>query len=154
MSGKSLVVKGYTAAQISSLLRSDEHFVIGMRLYAVYLVSCGKSSRKLEELYDTSFKQITNWVHRFEKYGIDGLRDKSGRGRKCSLSKVQLGQLKNALKVSPVKFGTDADVWNGPLVGDWLFQTFGVSFKRAQIYKIVNSLGFVFQKGRGFVSVQ
>ncbi|MBR9776300.1 MAG: helix-turn-helix domain-containing protein [Cytophagales bacterium] len=36
--------------------------------------------RKLEELYQTSFNQTTNWVHRFEQNGLDGLRDKSGRG--------------------------------------------------------------------------
>ncbi|WP_158860287.1 hypothetical protein [Lunatibacter salilacus] len=42
-----------------------------MRLYVVYQVSLGQPSRKLEDLYQTSFKQITNWVHRFEQEGIE-----------------------------------------------------------------------------------
>ena len=147
----SFIVKGYDAARLKSLLRSDEQFVIGMRLYAVYLVSCGKSSRKLEELYDTSFKQITNWVHRFEKNGLEGLRDRIGRGRKKSLSDTQLMQLKKALLRSPLKFGLDSETWTGPLVAQWLKESFGVSFKRAHVYKIINGLGFSFQKGKGFV---
>ncbi len=41
-----------------------------IRLYSVYQVSLGQPSRKLEALYNTSFKQITNWVHRFEAAGV------------------------------------------------------------------------------------
>jgi len=40
---------------------------MGIRLYAIYQVALGQPARKLEELYHVSFKQITNWVHRFEK---------------------------------------------------------------------------------------
>ena len=73
-----LSVKGYTPLDIKGLFRDDEKYTIGIRLYAVYQVSLGKPSRDLEELYNTSFKQITNWVHQFEKDGIEGLRDKEG----------------------------------------------------------------------------
>ncbi|MBD3627412.1 MAG: helix-turn-helix domain-containing protein [Cyclobacterium sp.] len=48
-------------------------------------------------MYQTSFKPITNWVHRFENEGIDGLRDKRGRGRKSLLSTEQTGQLLHLL---------------------------------------------------------
>ncbi|MCH8569298.1 MAG: hypothetical protein LAT67_13570, partial [Balneolales bacterium] len=62
-----LKVKGYTANEIKALIKKDERYTIGLRLYAVYQVALGQPSRKLEDLYQTSFKQITNWVHRFEK---------------------------------------------------------------------------------------
>lgn len=87
-----LSVKGYNPSDIKALFRDDEKYTIGIRLYAVYQVSLGKPSRELEELYNTSFKQITNWVHQFEKEGIQGLRDKEGRGRKA---KLQTGHEKN-----------------------------------------------------------
>ena len=76
-----LKVSNYSPAQIRAMFRDDERYTIGIRLYAVYQVALGQPSRKLEELYNTSFKQITNWVHRFEEDGIEGLRDKEGRGR-------------------------------------------------------------------------
>ncbi len=76
MGRKSLQVEGYTPERIKTLFNNCEKYKIGLRLYAVYQVSLGKPSRKLEELYNTSFKQITNWVHRFEKEGLEGLRDK------------------------------------------------------------------------------
>ena len=76
-----LKVGKYKPEDIKAMFRDDERYAIGIRLYAVYQVSLGQSSRKLEDLYNTSFKQITNWVHRFEQEGIEGLRDREGRGR-------------------------------------------------------------------------
>jgi hypothetical protein len=70
MGRKSLQVKGYSPESIKALFNSDDRYKIGMRLYAVYQVSLGQPSRKLEDFYNTSFKQITNWVHRFEREGL------------------------------------------------------------------------------------
>ena len=66
MGRKSLQVQGYSSEEIRVLFTKDERYTIGIRLYAVYQVSLGQASRKLESLYNTSFKQITNWVHRFK----------------------------------------------------------------------------------------
>src|SRR3954471_20666109 len=85
-----LSVKGYQPEQIKTLFRKDERYTIGIRLYAIYQVSLGQPSRKLEDLYNTSFKQITNWVHLFEREGINGLKDKEGRGRKSKLTNRKL----------------------------------------------------------------
>src|SRR5215210_5088765 len=96
-----LKIKGYEAEQIKALFKKDERYTIGIRLYAIYQVALGQPSRKLEELYNTSFKQITNWVHQFEKEGIDGLRDKEGRGRKSKLESEQLTRIKEVLLTEP-----------------------------------------------------
>lgn len=117
MSRKSLEVKGYTSDQIKSLFKAEDKYKIGLRLYAVYQVSLGKSSRSLEELYNTSFKQITNWVHRFEQEGIDGLRDKIGRGRKSRLTSEQQEEIHDLLtSKSPELYGYNTDTWTGPLL--------------------------------------
>ncbi len=151
MGRKSLSVKGYTPEEIRSLFSSDDKYKIGLRLYAVYQVSLGQPSRKLEELYNTSFKQITNWVHRFEQEGIEGLRDKPGRGRKKKLTLSQESALRDLLiKASPTDYGYNTDTWTGPLLIDWIEQQFGVVFKKAQIYNIIKSLGFSYQKSKGF----
>lgn len=46
-----LQIKGHTAESIKSLIRKDERYGVGIRLYAVYQVAKGQSSRKLEDLY-------------------------------------------------------------------------------------------------------
>jgi transposase len=137
-----LKVKGYAPEEIKALIKRDERYTIGLRLYAVYQVALGQPSRKLEELFQTSFKQITNWVHRFEKEGIEGLKDKPGRGRKPSLSPEQMRALSDLLLAgSPAAHGYNSETWTGPLLIDWLKKSFGVEFKKAQIYNIVKQLG-------------
>ena len=109
-----LKVGNYSADEIKAMFRKDERYTIGLRLYAVYQVALGKSSRKLEALYNTSFKQITNWVHRFEKEGIDGLRDKEGRGRTAKLDKEQREGLSVLLSEPADKHGYNSATWTGP----------------------------------------
>jgi transposase len=146
-----LRVEGYSPEEIKALFRNDERYSIGIRLYAVYQVSLGVSSRKLEDLYHTSFKQITNWVHRFEREGIDGLRDKPGRGRKPALDPEQMAVLSDLLlSDSPVDHGYNTETWTGPILIDWIGKNFGVRYKKAQIYNIINQLGFSHQKAKAF----
>jgi transposase len=151
MGRKSLQVKGYSPESIKALFNSDDRYKIGMRLYAVYQVSLGRPSRKLEDFYNTSFKQITNWVHRFEREGLDGLRDKPGRGRRSRLSADQQGRLsKLIMDESPVDYGFNTDTWTGPILIEWIKSQFDIVFKKAQIYNILRKNGFSYQKARGF----
>jgi transposase len=145
-----LQIKGYTPEQIKSLFRDDERYTIGLRLYAVYQVSLGQSSRNLEELYNTSFKQITNWVHRFEAGGVDGLKDKEGRGRHSRLDSRQEDELKKILTGKlPSDYGFNTATWTGPILIEWIKAHYKITYKKAQIYNILKRLGFSYQKGRG-----
>lgn len=145
-----LQIKGYTAESIKALIRKDERYTIGLRLYAVYQVAKGQPSRKVEDLYNTSFKQITNWVHRFEAEGLEGLRDKEGRGRKDRLTSEQKQKIALLLKKeSPTKFGFNTATWTGPLLIIWIKKKFKIEYKKAQIYNIIKLLGFSYQKGKG-----
>lgn len=151
MGRRSLTVKGYTPEAIKTLFNSDDKYKIGLRLYAVYQVSLGQPSRKLEDLYNTSFKQITNWVHRFEQEGLDGLRDKPGRGRKSQLSDEQQERLSQLiLDESPADYGFNTETWTGPVLIEWIKAHSNIVFKKAQIYNILKNLGFSYQKARGF----
>jgi transposase len=150
MGRKVLQLKNYNSEDIKSLFNNDDKYKIGLRLYAVYQVSLGQPSRKLEDLYDTSFKQITNWVHRFDEEGLEGLRDKPGRGRKPLLSSEQRTQLTKLIaEESPLNYGYNSDTWTGPLLIDWITNHFNITYKKAQIYNIIKSLGFSYQKSKG-----
>jgi transposase len=149
MSRQVLQVKGYTPEQIKSLFNQDEKYQIGIKLYAIYQVSKGQARRRLEELYNTSFKQICNWVHRFEKEGIQGLKHKPKSGKPSLLSIEKKAELKNILEnKKPVDFGYNTSTWNGPILIDFIKNTYGISYKKAQIYNILKALGFTYQKGR------
>jgi transposase len=135
---------------IKSQLRKDEKFSQGIRLYAVYQIKCGRIAKELEDLYDVSHKSICNWVHSYNCFGVEGLRDKSRSGRPSRLNVEQQTKLRGAIMDNPEKSGYSSGVWSGPLVIDYIHNTFGVLYKKAQIYNLLRKLGFTFQRGKAF----
>jgi transposase len=149
MGRKTLQVQGYSPEQIKTLFNRDEKYTIGIRLYAVYQVSIGQSTRKLENLYNTSFKQICNWVHRFEESGLAGLKDKPKSGRTPKLTEGNLKELSTVLHNNrPDEFGYNTVTWNGPILKEYIQKHFHVTYKKAQIYNLLKKLGFTYQKGK------
>jgi transposase len=139
------------AEDIRKLLTSNQDYLVGARLYLVYLVALGHSSRKIAELHDISFKQITTWVHRYEKEGLSGLRDRKGRGRKQGLSEEQLVRLKDLIVNEMPEdhdFSTSSR-WTGPLLAKWIKREYGVNYQKAQIYNLLRKAGITFKKKQG-----
>ena len=149
-----LKIQRADAAEIKKMLNNNEAFTVGVRLYIVYLVALGHSSRKLSELHNVSFKQITNWVHRFDDEGIEGLKDKEGRGRRSILSKEDMQKIKTViLNESPEKYGFKSQKWTGPLVRQMIKNEHGVVFQKAQIYNLLGRIGIRFEKKQGLVEI-
>ncbi len=142
-----LQLKNYNSESILSIMKGSKDYIVGVRLLAVYQVSLGKSPRELEDIFQTTFKQITSWVHRFDEEGIEGLKDKPGKGRKSKLSDEQFDRVKQLLlNEEPEEYGYNTATWTGPLVRDWIKEHFGVEYKDAQVYNILHRLGFSYQK--------
>jgi transposase len=135
---------------IKSQLRKDDKFSQGVRLYAVYQIAKGKDAKALEDLYSSSHKSICNWVHRYNAEGIEGLKDRPRSGRKPFLDPHQKAELEIVLQTNPLEYGYHTATWTGILVMDYVKKRFGVVYKKAQIYNIIHTLGFSFQKGKGY----
>ncbi|KAA6315080.1 hypothetical protein EZS27_034409 [termite gut metagenome] len=133
---------------IKSQLRKDEKYSQGIRLYAVYQIAQGKKAEELEELYQTSHKSICNWVHRYNAEGLWGLIDRPRKGRLCRLSASQQEMVKQAVLNTPEQYGYHSATWTGVMVLSYIENTFGVSYKKAQIYNLLHTLRLSFQRGR------
>lgn len=145
-----LKIENYSSAELKSLLRKDEKFQQGVRLYACYQVSLGKKPKELVDIYETSFKSICNWVNRLNEGGIEALVDKEKPGRPPKLSTEQKDSIKSiVLQESPEKFGYNSSTWTGLLLIDLIEKEYGIIYKKAQIYNILKNIGLTFQKGKG-----
>ncbi len=152
MSKTPLIVKGYSAGDIEKLLKSNDSYVIAIRLYLVYQIALGNSSRRLADIHGISFKQITNWVHRFESEGLEGLKDRKGRGRKSLLPKTKLERIRKlVLKERPSDHGYNAPRWTGSLISEWIENNYGIRYQKVQIYRLLRKLGIEFKKKQGLV---
>lgn len=143
-------VLGKTSKEIKEMFGTDKKSKQFLRLCAVYQVSLGKKPQDLEEFYDTSFKSINNWVHRFNNEGIEGLIDKQIPGRKPKLSESDKQELKRTvLYDTPESHGFNSATWTGPMLVIYVENKYGVTYKKAQIYNILKKQNLTFQKGKG-----
>jgi transposase len=96
-----------------------------------YQVSLGKRPQELEDIYETSFKSICNWVHRLNQGGIEALVDKVKPGRTIRLSQDRFSDIKTILvKKKPEQFGYNTSTWTGPLLIDYIKQHYGIEYKK------------------------
>jgi transposase len=135
---------------IKSQLRKDEKFSQGVRLHAVYQISIGKDAKELQELYSVSHKSVCNRVHRYNSEGIEGLKDRPQSGRPPLLDDNQKAELEAVTRSSPSEYGYNTGTWTGALIIDFVRKRFGAEYKKSQIYNILHSLDFTFQKGKGY----
>ena len=141
-------LKNYTTEEVEALFESDENNIVGVKLYAIIQLTRGYSTRKLQEYYRVTHKQICNWADRFDAEGIAGLRLRTGRGRHSFLSEEQKYQLQSDLLKSPETFGYNTANWSGPLLGEHIKKMYQVEYKSAAAYNLMHELGFSFQRAK------
>lgn len=150
MGRKVISVSGKTPEEIKGLFNTDKKLKQGYRLYAVYQVSLGKKPQDLEDVYNASFKSIINWVHRFNNEGLSGLTDKPIPGRKPRLNETEKESIKRVIvEDSPEKHGYNSATWTGPMLINYIEKEYGISYKKAQIYKILEKMNLTYQKSKG-----
>lgn len=150
MSRVALKIERYSSSELKALLRKDEKFQQGVRLYACYQVSKGKKPKDLEDIYETSFKSICNWVNKLNQGGVEALIDKDKTGRISKLTLEQKLEIKDLIvNKSPEEYHYNSSTWTGLLLIDWIKKQYNVEYKKAQIYNILKDLNLTFQKGKG-----
>ena len=68
---------------------------------AIALVLEGASRKVAAESCGMDHQTLRDWIHRYNAEGVDGLRDRGGRGVKPYLTSDQLAQLATWVKDSP-----------------------------------------------------
>ena len=71
------------------------------RLDVVLLLCNEQSISKVADIFEINAITIQRWVRRLNKFGFEGLRDKTGRGRRSLLSEAGQVKLKKILKNRP-----------------------------------------------------
>jgi len=150
MGKRVLKVERKSAEEIKEILNSNPDFLLATRLGMVYQVAKGHSSREVAKWHGVSFKQVVNWVHRFEEKGLEGLQNREGRGRKPYLTEGDLIKLKHViLKKKPVDFGINKEKWSGPILLKLIKKEYDIDYRPTQAYKLIEKMNLRFQKGKG-----
>lgn len=102
----------------------------------------------VSQLFGMNSTTIQRWIHRLNQQGFEGLRDKSGRGRKARLKDKERLRLRKEIERTPNHFGYEQARWDGKLLSYHLKERYGVELKVRQCQYLFKELGFSLQRPR------
>ncbi|NJD08382.1 MAG: helix-turn-helix domain containing protein [Methylococcaceae bacterium] len=112
-----------------------------LRLCCLNLVAQGLSCYQLAGWFGRSPRTIERWVHNYENFGVEGLKDDKKPGRLPKLNFEQRSDLGMALAGSPRRFGCVKSGWDGSLLSAYLDWRYGVALSRRQCQRLLRQLG-------------
>jgi len=108
-------------------IRRSEESRYDHRLHGVLLVAQGMSCPDVAGLLGDAPRSVENWVSRFERSGLAGLREGEQSGRPQRLNSGQVAKINAILRQTPREVGLSQNLWDGKALSAWIEREYGVS---------------------------
>lgn len=132
------ITSKFSKESIKEAYNKEKDGRIKQRLLIILKSFGDKSSYEVAEEVNTSHTKVLRWVKRFNKKGIDSLRDKQRKGRPSKLDKKQIKLLEITLnKKSEFRAG-----YNTLEIMHIVKQEFNVNYSQRHIRRFLYSIGY------------
>lgn len=126
------ITRDGAVAELTSAVRGARKASQERRLRALLAVAKGEHVPRVAKTLSVAERAVRNWVHRYNRAGLDGLRDGRG-GRKCRLSTEQLARVRARLLAEPRPEDGVCSL-RGVDMRRILEQEFGATYARSSVY--------------------
>jgi len=126
-----------------SLKKSDEVF----RLTAIILLKQEKSSAlKISRKIGTNHESVRSWVHSYNKFGIESLKDGRANNQRGDTFKSTnfLNDLDNVLSQECFYGG----LWTGKKLQRWIMENYNKNFVISTVYRWMHELNYSWKTSR------
>ena len=131
----------HTTEELRALYRTEKNATLAQRIHGVYLASKGLTCPEIMAITAAACRTIQQWVHKYNKQSIAGLRDKPRPGTPTKLPRKKEIKLKKRIEAGPTK-ADGVSVLNGPAIRRILEREFGVLYSRQGLYDLLHRLGY------------
>ncbi|KKL52510.1 hypothetical protein LCGC14_2284730 [marine sediment metagenome] len=131
----------HTTKELKTLYRIEKNARLAQRIHGVYLASKELTCPEIMNITGAARRTIQQWVHKYNKQGIAGLKDKPRPGQPTKLPRKKEPKFRKRIEAGPTK--TDGvSVLNGPVIRRILEREFGVLYSRQGLYDLLHRLGY------------
>lgn len=137
----------HPTSELKRLFRQEKNPRIATRIRAVYLALMGKSAPQIADLLGYTRRVVQTWVYAYNREGLEGLKDRTGRGIKARLNADQLQWLRQRMDHGP----TPSDgvcVFHAADIARLIERQFGICYSVRQIQRLLRKLGYRYMSGR------
>lgn len=139
--------KRVTASELFKLVAKERNRQLKRRILGIALSTEGRLSREaIAKQLKTDSDRVRAWIRRYNKGGIDALRDRPGRGGKPTMSPKQEQAFGKALEHSPRKAKVNSNIWTGRAAQEYLAKKGWFEGNLSSVYVIIHRLGFTLQR--------
>lgn len=123
--------------------KTAEPCYLRFRALAVWHCAQGKNRTVVARYLSTSRQSVGKWISEFQRQGLDGLRIRSGRGRKPRISHADV---MDYLFQSPRNFGINRTRWTLELLAEHVPSLKG--FTKGGVRYALKKLGISYKRGQ------
>ena len=127
---------------MKSLYISEKNSKIKTRLLNILHLLEGKSSVEISLLLKQSDATIRKTIHRYNKFGLNGLKDLEHPPKKTILTSDESAIVDDILKESPHSSGLNYNNWTGELLVKWISLNLNKKISLGTAYNIFFRLNY------------
>lgn len=126
------------------LAKKEKNAALKVRYFALSHIASGKTVLEAAAIVHKSSRMLHRWLNCLEQFGIEGLKDKKGRGRKLSLSIEKEAEFKNIVSAY-LKENNQTKII-GHEIQQLLKEYYGISCTLPTAYNILSRLSLNIQQ--------
>ena len=134
--------EGMSAKQLRQAAAGSSDANQARRLLALAAIRDGMSRQVAARIGGMDRQTLRDWVHAFNKFGLDGLVNDTSPGRPCKLSMRQKAALKSIVEAGPDPLQDGVVRWRCRDLVRTVETKFGVSLSEDTIARTLRALGF------------
>lgn len=135
--------------ELEKIFKKEKNMRMKSRIHAVILAHQGYSNYEISKILLVHPSSVKYWIERWNKGGVENLKDKVACGRPSKFSKDEIEELKKDLKLSPKNFGFFQEAWDTKIILIHIKNKFKKTYHEKSIYKFLRKLGFDLKVPRG-----
>lgn len=132
----------YLAAELRRLAALGKHANQSRRLLSLAAVLDGMNRTEAARIGGMDRQTLRDWVHRFNEFGPDGLKDQRANGSAPRLSPAQLAELAAIVETGPDRAIHGVVRWRRVDLKTVVEERFGVAYHERTIGKLLKQIGF------------
>ena len=134
------VANHLSSEKLKGIAKQQSQAKLLLRLQAVVLAQDGHTAPEIAKILSVTYRSIQYWIQRYNRQGLDGLRDLRRGGNQRKLSDQQEQQIKRYLDYQADD--PTGGVRGGQDLRQWIHQQFGVLYSLPGIYDLLHRLGY------------
>ena len=131
----------HTSDQLLKMYKTESTLRLARRIHGVYLANRGHTCQEIMQITGACRRAIQQWVQKYNKGGIEALKDKPRPGKPTTLPRRKEQKFCRRIASGPSK-QDGVSVLNGPAIKRLLEREFGVVYSLWGVYDLLHRLGY------------